>query len=278
MKKIFYILSAALSIGCCSAPVEQTAEIQVIGHRGGRYEVDENTLSAFVESYNNGVRAYETDLRLTADNELVITHDASLKRTFGVDVDTEKLTRAELAQYKSLKGNPVLFVDELAKFFSDKEILYVEWEMKSNNYTPEQLKLYCDKLYNTVMPLKPEGALYIFSSFDERAILTMLELHPDAECMYITAKPVCDEVLAKLAELGVRRVGCTIHATSRDAMKKAHEAGIIVNLWPGKCVEDFQLAYALGADIACSDVPVAVLNFAKENMKWIKTSKDLTLK
>ena len=275
MKKIIYILSAALFIGCCSAPVEQTAEVQVIGHRGGRYEVDENTLSAFVDSYNNGVNSYETDVRLTADNELVISHDASLKRMFGVDVDVEKSTRAELTQYKSLKGNPVLFVDELAQFYSQNAIRYVEWEMKSHNYTPEQLKLYCSKLYNTVMPLKPEGALYIFSSFDERAIRTVKELCPEAECMYITAKPVCDEVIETVLRLGIRRVGATIHETNREAMKKAHEAGLIVNLWPGKCVEDFQLAYALGADIACSDVPVAVLNFAKENMKWINPNKDL---
>ena len=275
MKKLLYILSAALFVGCGSAPVKQSAEIQVIGHRGGRYEVDENTLSAFVESYNNGVNSYETDVRLTADNELVISHDASLKRIFGVDVDVEKSTRAELTQHKSLKGNPVLFVDELAAFYGSKDVRYVEWEMKSNNYTPEQLKIYCDKLYNTVMPLKPENTLYIFSSFDERAILTMKELLPDIEGMYITAQPVCDEVIEKVLSLGIHRVGATIHATSRDAMKKAHEAGIVVNLWPGKCVEDFQLAYALGADIACSDVPVAVLNFIKDNMKWINPNKDL---
>ena len=275
MKKLLYILSAALFVGCGSAPVKQSAEIQVIGHRGGRYEVDENTLSAFVESYNNGVNSYETDVRLTADNELVISHDASLKRIFGVDVDVEKSTRAELTQHKSLKGNPVLFVDELAAFYGSKDVRYVEWEMKSNNYTPEQLKIYCDKLYNTVMPLKPENTLYIFSSFDERAILTMKELHPDIEGMYITAQPVCDEVIEKVLSLGIHRVGATIHATSRDAMKKAHEAGIVVNLWPGKCVEDFQLAYSLGADIACSDVPVAVLNIIKDNMKWINPNKDL---
>ena len=153
MKKLLYILSAALFVGCGSAPVEQNAEIQVIGHRGGRYEVDENTLSAFVESYNNGVNSYETDVRLTADNELVISHDASRKRIFGVDVDVEKSTRAELTQYKRLKGNPVLFVDEQAAFYGSKDVRYVEWEMKSNNYTPEQLKIYCDQLYNTVMPL-----------------------------------------------------------------------------------------------------------------------------
>jgi glycerophosphoryl diester phosphodiesterase len=273
MKKLFYILSAAL-IGC-AAPVEQSANIEVLGHRGGRYEVDENTLSAFVTSYENGVLSYETDIRLTADNELIISHDASLKRTFGVDVNVEQNTRAQLAEYKSLKGNPVLFVDELAEFFGKGNIRYVEWEMKSNNYTPEQLGFYCTKLYNTTMNLKNEGAIYVYSSFDERAILTMKQLFPESECMYLTSQPVSEEIIAKAESLGVRRLGCTIHGTSRDAMKKAHEAGMYVNLWPGSNVEDFQLALALGADIACTDVPTAVLNFVKTNMKWVNPTKDL---
>ena len=274
MKKLLYLLSAALFIGC-SAPVEKSVEIEVIGHRGGRYEVDENTLSAFVESYNNGVRSYETDIRLTADNELVISHDASLKRIFGVDVNVEQSNRADLTQYNSLKGHPVLFVDELAEFFGSKDIRYVEWEMKSGNYTQEQLDLYCDKLYTCTMASKPANALYIFSSFDERAILTMLRLHPDAEGMYLTSQPVTEEVIEKVKSLGVRRAGCTIHGTSREDMQKAHEAGLYINLWPGSNVQDFQLALALGADIACSDVPVAVQNFVKANMKWVHLNKDL---
>ena len=273
MKRIFYIISAVL-VGC-AAPAPQSVEIEVIGHRGGRYEVDENTASAFVESYNNGVRSYETDIRLTADNELVVSHDASLKRIFGIDVDVEKSNRADLTQYKSLKGHPVLFVDELAAIFGSREIHYVEWEMKSKNYTAEQLELYCDKLYKTVMPLKPAEALYIFSSFDERAITTMARIHPDVEIMYITAEPMTNQLIEQLKSLGVHRVGCTIHGTSRDAMKAAHKEGITVNLWPGSNVADFQLALALGADIACSDVPVEVLSFIKNNMKWVIPTKDL---
>ena len=275
MKTIFAILSAVLFVSCCSNPVDKSAQIEVLGHRGGRYEFDENTLSAFVESYRNGVRSYETDLRLTADNDLVVSHDASLKRTCGVEVIVEQSTRQELQQHKTLKGNPILFIDQLVDFFSDKDIHYVEWEMKTKEYTPEQLAIYCDKLYNAVMPHKPEGALYIFSSFDERALQTMLTLHPDSERMYITANPVSEEVIKKAQDLSLRRVGCSLNGTSRNAMKAAHEAGLIVNLWPGKSVEDFQLALALGSDIACTDIPVAVLQFVENNMKWVKPSKEL---
>ena len=276
MKKIICLLCTLLTIGSISA--QKQLSIEILGHRGGRYEVDENTLSAFETSYKKGIRSFETDIRLTADNELLIIHDASLKRTCGVDVNIEKSTRAELAAYKSTKGNPLLFADQLAAFFASRDIHYIEWEMKSNNYDEEQLKLYCDKLYNTVMPSKPAGALYIFSSFDKRAITTMKSLYPDAECMFISSSPVSEKLLAEAAELGVKRLGARLKGTTYNAMEDAHKKGYIINLWPGGSVEDFQLAVALGADIACTDCPAEVLTFVKKKMKWVTPHNSLELK
>ena len=273
MKRLFYTF--VLTLMTITASAQKPVEVELIAHRGGRYEFEENVLSAFVGSYKKGVRSYETDVRLTADNHIVISHDASLKRVFGIDVVVEKSLRADLAQYRSKKGNPVLFADELAEFFSHKDIHYVEWEMKSNDYAPEQLEIYCDKLYKTVMAAKPKNAVYIFSSFDERAILTMKRLYPNAECALITREPMSDSLIAHLKELGFKRVACRVEGTSRKAMVAAHKEGLIVNLWPGKCVEDFQLAVALGADIACTDIPVEVLTAIKKRMPWITPAKDI---
>lgn len=276
MKRLVYTF--ALLLIAASSFAQKRVEVELLAHRGGRYEFEENTRSAFVDSYKKGIRSYETDIRLTADNHIVISHDASLKRVFGLDVNVEKSTRAELEKCRSAKGNPVLFVDELAELFGGMDIRYVEWEMKSKGYTQEQLNLYCDKIYKTVMATKPKDALYIFSSFDERAILTMRRLHPEAECALITSDPMSKELIKHLKELGFKRVACTIHETSRKAMSEAHKEGIIVNLWPGKSVEDFQLAVGLGADIACTDIPVEVLKSTKKSTPWIIPRKDIKLK
>ena len=254
---------------------QQAAEVMVIGHRGGRAEFEENTLAAFKSSFEKGVRGYETDIRMTADGELVILHDASLKRMTGVDLDVEKSTRKEIKKIKTKQGNPILFLDELVKYFRGSDIAYIEWEMKSNNYTEEQLKVYCDKAYKLIMGGKPEGAFYIFSSFDHRSLKTMKELHPDAECMLITSEPVSEKTIETTKSLGLKRVACGVQGTSRRAVTEAHEQGLIINLWPGASIEDFQLALALGADIACTDYPVKVLGFVKENMPWITPRKVL---
>ena len=273
MKKLFTLLLGVML--ATTSMAQQARDIQVIGHRGGRYEFEENTLAAFKGSYAQGVRAYETDIRLTKDGELVVIHDSSLKHMADVDMDVEKSTREQIEKVRTKQGNPILFLDVLADYFSTTEILYIEWEMKSNNYTEEQLKTYCDKVYQTVMSKRPATALYVFSSFDHRALRIMKERHPDAECMLITGDPVSEQTIATTKSLGLRRMACGVDGTSRAAVKQAHKEGFIINLWPGGSIEDFQLALALGADIACTDYPVKVLQFISEKMPWIKGAKNI---
>ena len=116
MKRIICLAFAVMA--CMVAMAQQAREVQHFAHRGSRYEFDENTLSAFQGTYEKGIRGYETDIRMTKDGELVVNHDASLKRTAGVDIVVEQATRKELKKVKSLKGNPVLFLDELCKWLS----------------------------------------------------------------------------------------------------------------------------------------------------------------
>lgn len=267
MKRIIITLCAAMM--ATAAWAQKNVSVEVIGHRGGRQEFEENTLSAFEDACKKGVHSFETDVRLTADNELVIIHDASLKRMTGTDMDVEKSTRDQISKVVTAKGNHIPFADQLAELFSTNDVHYIEWEMKTNNYTQEQLDFYCDKLYKTVMANKPEGALYVFSSFDTRSIKTMQRLHPDAECMFIIGQGMSYELIKTVKDLGLKRVACNINNTTRKSMQNAHKAGLIVNLWPGVAVEDFQLAVSLGADISCSDIPVEVMKFAKKKMKWV---------
>ena len=77
---------------------QEKVNVEVIGHRGGRAEFEENTLSAFESAYKKGVHSFETDIRLTADNELVIIHDANLKRVAGKDMNVEESTREQISK------------------------------------------------------------------------------------------------------------------------------------------------------------------------------------
>lgn len=274
MKRLFVLLGVVVLAFVAEA--QTPCNIQVLAHRAGRYEIDENTLAGFKSACENGVRAFETDVRLTKDGELVVMHDASLKRIADVDVKVEACTRKELKKVVTKKGNEVLFVDELVDYFRHRaDVRYVEWEMKTRKYDEKVLEEYCRKLYQTVMKDKPEVSLYVFSSFDVRVIKQMKALYPEVECMLISGEPLSESLVAQAAELGVKRIACKINKTSRHDVQEAHKKGFIINLWPGGSVEDFMLALSLGADIACTDRPVEVLRFVDKSLHWVTPVKDL---
>ena len=64
---------------------------KIIAHRGLSGIEPENTNAAFVAAGNRSYFGIETDVHKTLDGEIVISHDAHLRRTAGVDIDTESI-------------------------------------------------------------------------------------------------------------------------------------------------------------------------------------------
>ncbi|EXJ77197.1 hypothetical protein A1O3_10355 [Capronia epimyces CBS 606.96] len=56
---------------------------QTIAHRGYKAEYPENTLRAFKAAVEVGTHAIETDIHLSKDHVVVLSHDGDLKRCFG---------------------------------------------------------------------------------------------------------------------------------------------------------------------------------------------------
>ena len=69
---------------------------KVIGHRGAAAYAPENTLDSFREAKRRGATWVETDVKLTADGVPILMHDASLKRTTGVDRLVSRTKAADL--------------------------------------------------------------------------------------------------------------------------------------------------------------------------------------
>ena len=250
----------------------QTQEIRLFSHRGGRMENDENTLKAFKASYDAGYRGFETDIRMTKDGELLITHDSSLERTTNGKGVVEDHTKTEIMQLQTKQGNKMIFLDELLVFLQDKKGLYVEFEMKTSPaslYPEDRLKEYCDKLYKKVMEKRPSDALYVFTSSDYRALRYLQSHYPGVDLLLITSKPCNAETIALCKAVGINRLGATMNGTSRESVQKAHKEGIIVSLWPGTSVEDFMLGAYLGCDYMCTDIPIQLKKWIAVKAPWI---------
>lgn len=264
----------ALALMTFSNTFAQGQLIQLFAHRGSRFEFDENTMTAFKASYAAGLRGYETDIRMTKDGQLVISHDASLGRLTPCTREVETMTAAEIRQVKTKQGNEVAFLEELTNYLADKDDFYVEFEMKTNAplsaYPQERLKEYCTKLYNIAMAKKPAKSTYVFTSSDTLALRMMQSLHPGVDLLLIVNKPINDETVAMAKKMNIKRLGCRLEGTTRDAVKKCHKEGVSVSLWPTRSPEDFMLGAYLGADAMTSDVSVSIKQFLDTKATWIK--------
>jgi glycerophosphoryl diester phosphodiesterase len=70
--------------------------VPFVAHRGESADAPENTLAAFNLAWRRGVPAIELDVHLTADDRLVVIHDASTRRTTGVDLLVKDATLDQL--------------------------------------------------------------------------------------------------------------------------------------------------------------------------------------
>lgn len=265
-------VAMVILLGCMTGSYAQVKSVNIHAHRGGAHEYDENTLYALSQTYEQGIRGFEIDIRLTKDGELVLFHDASLERMVGVEGPIEDLTLSEIKSLRTKVGNEIPTLDEVLHFFKDKEGVYLEFEMKTNNpmYDETELKEYCGQLVEKVYASKPATSSYLLTSFDKRPLAYLKENYPEAELMLIKSVALSEELLQEARELGLNRVACRIEGTSRAVVQQAKKEGFTVCLWPGTTIDDFLLGVALGGDRLCTDIPIAVSKWVDENAPWLE--------
>jgi glycerophosphoryl diester phosphodiesterase len=266
-RKFLLVSLGFLATAHCA--LAQEAGPLVLAHRGGAQEYEENTMDAFRSCYENGIRAFEIDIRMTRDGVLVILHDDSLDRTYNSSGPVEDKLAAEVEDVVSKKGQRFLFLDEFLDYFADKPGVYIELEMKVSNkslYSDERIRQYCRTLYKAVEAKKPETSVYVYTSFDERPLKEIRSLDAKVPTSFITGKPLTAEIIEKAKSLKTTAICCQLNGASRTMVKEAQKQGFKVTCWTGRSAEDYLLCLGLGVDVHCTDIPMAVLK-VKEKLR-----------
>lgn len=84
--------------------IEYIKNIEITAHRGDSLNYPENTILAFDSAVSKDADWIELDVQLTKDKEIVVCHDANLKRVAGVDKNIYDLSYEELSQI-NIKNN-----------------------------------------------------------------------------------------------------------------------------------------------------------------------------
>ncbi len=115
----------------------------LLGHRGAKAHAPENTIEAFELALEHGCDGFEFDVRLSADGQAVICHDAKLKR-----MEIARTSAAELCA-------PTL--EDVLQRFADRAFLDIELKVPGiERITLELIRSYNPKRGHVITSFLPE--------------------------------------------------------------------------------------------------------------------------
>lgn len=98
----------------------------IIAHRGASADLPENTLAAFALAAEQGADGIELDVQFSADNQIVIFHDATLERLTGSKRKVSQLSTAELKGIDLGMEQTIPTLDELLEMMGPRLLYNIE--------------------------------------------------------------------------------------------------------------------------------------------------------
>jgi glycerophosphoryl diester phosphodiesterase len=221
---------------------------KVIGHRGAMAYAPENTLASFREARRRGATWVETDIKLTADGVPIVMHDASLKRTAGIDRLVAATPAAELP-----KDVPT-FEDAIACF--EELGLGCNVEIKPDEGREAETARVVVAMLRRCWPSSLPPPL--LSSFKEASLVAAREAAPEFARAILLGE-LKDDWRARAEAVGALGVNTNGEKLSALRARAVKQAGFALSVYT---IDDPTLAQALvamGADCVITDKPDVIL-------------------
>ncbi|GAB3943455.1 glycerophosphodiester phosphodiesterase family protein [Kribbella albertanoniae] len=214
----------------------------ITGHRGALGTEPENTLRSFRRAVADGCDEIELDLRVTADGELVILHDATVDRTTNGTGEVASLTLTELRGLDAGLGEVVPTWSETVAAVDVR----FQAEVKAEAAVP----LLADSLRSD----PALAARTLVTSFHPEILLAARRAFPGVTTGRIFGRTTPD-VLALTREAEATWALCGITGLTSAFVAELHTAGLSVTAWPVPDAATLEQAVALGVDGITTDNP-----------------------
>ena len=224
----------------------------VYAHRGASEYYPENTLSSFRAGIEMGADGIETDVHVTADGEIIVFHDDSLKRLLDVDKRVEECTFSYLRslRLKDFNGKvqqglflPTLeeYID-ICKRYQKVAVLELKNPMQKQYITKiVNFIKSCDMLENT-----------IFISFAGENLVELKREYPTAKAQFL----FCDATEQNLQFMVDNGLDADIYYKSltKEYADLLKSNGIKINCWTVNNLQDATALQSLGVDFITSNI------------------------
>jgi len=207
----------------------------LLGHRGAKTDAPENTIEAFELALQHGCDGFEFDVRLTADQQAVVCHDARPKR-----VEIAKAERGDLPKLPTL--------EDVLERFSHRAFLDIELKVPGlERITLELLKQFRCARGCIVASFLPE---------------VLHEVH--ARNVDVPIGLICRNRMQLAPASSLPLVSIVLHRSivSRELTSSFRNRGIPVFVWGADSASEMRSVVEAGADaLIIDDTRLAVEAF-----------------
>lgn len=228
----------------------------VIGHRGAAGEAPENTLSSFKLALEQGCDAFELDVHLSKDGQLVVIHDTTVNRTTDGtgsihDMTVEELKKLDAGRWfhERFAGERLPLLEEV--FDLAPQSLMINVEIKAGAHTGK-----LEPVLAELLKKKNRMDSVVVSSFDYECLHNLKEIAPEVKIGLLYDLWLGRHwKLPEASGLEVYSLHPRFPRLRRGDVQKAIEHGLRVYAWTVNEEEHLKKAIQYGMSGIITDYP-----------------------
>ncbi len=263
MRYLQFLLFLAILASCrtdTSVAKIAFADNMVVAHRGAwkSQNLPENSIAALRHAIDLKCTGSEFDIRMTADNVLIVTHDDDYH-----SLVIEESSFAQLSRFKLENGEALPTLrDILLAGMKNNSTTGLVCEIKPSK-TKERGQLITKKVMDLIDEVGADPFIHSFISFDYDILKKILEINPKAKTQYLNG----NKSPKKLAADGIWGLDYRINSFRRNPtwIKEAKELGIALNVWTVNEQEELDLFLDNEFDLITTNEPELLFERVKES-------------
>lgn len=250
--------------------------IKILGHRGARGELMENTPQGFTHAYKlicKGLTGIEFDVQLTGDGQLVIFHDDSLQRLLGQQARIDQLSLLEIGRRQSHRV-PIIALNELLSypvaanaatnqfdypatlFDAMQSFAHIELEVKTHPRTDYQALI--NALEESLLHHNIQRLPITLTSFDSTLLQRLAHHRSLADIprgLLVEDASMITDIPYQAVQLGCSRVGIYHPLITTKTIDACQRMQLAVSAWTVNDLHSANRLVAAGVDALITDVP-----------------------
>ncbi len=235
----------------------------VTGHRGDPQHCPENTIDSFASAITLGCDWVETDLRLTKDGVIVLSHDdhtgcQAEKRLLLRETDFAELRKLNMAEFfnrvhfdRAPVQAQIATLAEALELFRTQDKCRLSLQPKEPETLPLVRKIVSD------MGIPDE--LIGFNDGVPESVITARELFPGAVVFYDIRPGNLDEELGRAEKYRFQELVVWEYGITPEVVQRIKERGMVPGVWTPNAPAEMDHFLNMGCERFYTDFPAVLL-------------------